>query len=114
MFENYSVGIFSSMSNKMRSFKDCKETIHSGQFMVSHIEGQEDDELEEDDDNTSITSPLGSDVIPYIEYTNSSTMEVEKYNPYRNIKMSSDKTVSQVEIDTDLSTVFNTLNVTYR
>jgi hypothetical protein len=90
------------------NFKDCKETIHSGQFMVSHIEGQEDDLEEDDDGSAGITSPLGSDVIPYIEYTNNAT--IEKYNPCR----SDGRTVSQVEIDTDLSTIFNTLNVTYR
>ncbi|XP_049529710.1 uncharacterized protein LOC125948076 isoform X1 [Anopheles darlingi] len=131
--------------------KRCGETIHSGQFMVSHFEteGAEDDDddlgmqIDAEDVKPSLISsdavllpsatggivsedrpaniralvPLGSDSTGACSSTNATALpresnQLARYVP-RPLHLSSRSTVSQVEIDTDLSTVFNTLNVTY-
>ncbi|ETN58637.1 hypothetical protein AND_009796 [Anopheles darlingi] len=131
--------------------KRCGETIHSGQFMVSHFEteGAEDDDddlgmqIDAEDVKPSLISsdavllpsatggivsedrpaniralvPLGSDSTGACSSTNAIALpresnQLARYVP-RPLHLSSRSTVSQVEIDTDLSTVFNTLNVTY-
>uniref|UniRef100_A0A182T6Y9 Uncharacterized protein n=1 Tax=Anopheles maculatus TaxID=74869 RepID=A0A182T6Y9_9DIPT len=120
--------------------KRCGETIHSGQFMVSHFEteGAEDDDddlgmqMEEvkpadliSTDSTSAILPVSasgalSDVaassssgalVPLASIGSTDNQnQLARYVPR---PLSNRTTVSQVEIDTDLSTVFNTLNVTY-
>lgn len=132
--------------------KRCGETIHSGQFMVSHFEteGAEDDDddlgmqLDAEDVKPSLISsdavllpsvsggivsedrpassralvPLGTDSAGACSSANAGARprgesnQLARYVP-RPLHLSSRSTVSQVEIDTDLSTVFNTLNVTY-
>uniref|UniRef100_A0A182IZ86 Uncharacterized protein n=1 Tax=Anopheles atroparvus TaxID=41427 RepID=A0A182IZ86_ANOAO len=118
--------------------KRCGETIHSGQFMVSHFEteGAEDD----DDDlgmqmedvkpsdliaaDSAVGLPTATGVsadvcaagagalVPLAASSTSEQNQLARYVP-RPLHLSSRSAVSQVEIDTDLSTVFNTLNVTY-
>lgn len=124
--------------------KKTGETIHSGQFMVSHFEteGQED---EDDDDlgmqvvvedvkpaivdtvisniiskrnpelsmqSTDMIASSSSAIVPL--RSASAGLELIKYAQKRQpLQLTSRYTSSQVEIDTDLSTVFNTLNVTY-
>uniref|UniRef100_A0A3F2YYX3 BHLH domain-containing protein n=2 Tax=Anopheles gambiae TaxID=7165 RepID=A0A3F2YYX3_ANOGA len=121
--------------------KRCGETIHSGQFMVSHFEteGAEDDDddlgmqMEEvkptdliTTDSASVIRPVsvsgglsdGASVVsgagalvPMASIGSTEPQnQLARYVPKHG---GSRSTVSQVEIDTDLSTVFNTLNVTY-
>uniref|UniRef100_A0A182NBW3 Uncharacterized protein n=1 Tax=Anopheles dirus TaxID=7168 RepID=A0A182NBW3_9DIPT len=120
--------------------KRCGETIHSGQFMVSHFEteGAEDDDDDlgmqmEEVKPADLIAGDSSGVILPVSVTNaakdvssavsgalvplaaSSTEQnqLARYVP-RPLHLGGNRsTVSQVEIDTDLSTVFNTLNVTY-
>lgn len=90
--------------------------IHSGQFMVSHfeVEGQED----EDDviDNNNLDKILPTDdminITGYATTSNSSiaSLDLQKYNYNTALQ---NKNNGQVEIDADLSKIFNTLNVTY-
>uniref|UniRef100_A0A182P337 RPA_interact_C domain-containing protein n=1 Tax=Anopheles epiroticus TaxID=199890 RepID=A0A182P337_9DIPT len=118
--------------------KRCGETIHSGQFMVSHFEteGAEDDDddlgMQMEDvkpadliaaDSASIilavpatggrsdvTSSAGA-LVPLASIGAAEPQnQLARYVPK---PIGNRSTVSQVEIDTDLSTVFNTLNVTY-
>lgn len=104
-----------TMSMKVDSKKNC-ESIHSGQFMVSHFE-QEPDEYQDypvdDDESEQIAEPSYSSriVIPsMIPSTSSVCMQLERYKPQE-----PEKRISEVyEIDSDLSQVFNTLNVTYK
>lgn len=87
----------------MKTESKKSESIHSGQFMVSHFE-QEPDLDEYIDESDETTEPVQST-------SSTSTnvcMQLERYK-------APDKTLSQVyEIDSDLSQVFNTLNVTYK
>ena len=99
----------------MESKKSCnesREVIHSGQFMLSNIEQEDegymevpdyvaadegDDEIEEIVDTTKLmTVPSGV------------CTQLERYNPQ------TVATCKHYEIDSDLSQVFNTLNVTYK
>lgn len=138
-------GLNAGASTSSEERKKTGETIHSGQFMVSHFEteGQED----EDDDDLGMQVVV-EDVKPAIVDTvisniiskrnpelsmhsaanligsssnavaplrsGSTGMELIKYAQKRQpLQLTGRYTSSQVEIDTDLSTVFNTLNVTY-
>lgn len=139
-----SCGAASTSSEENR--KKTGETIHSGQFMVSHFEteGQED---EDDDDlgmqvvvedvkpaivDTVISNIISkrnpelsmqtaagliassSNAIVPMRSGGTTGFELIKYAQKRQpLQLTSRYTSSQVEIDTDLSTVFNTLNVTY-
>lgn len=137
-------GLGSGASTSGEERKKPGETIHSGQFMVSHFEteGQED---EDDDDlgmqvvvedvKPAIVDTVISNIISKrnpelsMETANliasssnaivplrsgTTGMELIKYAQKRQpLQLTSRHTSSQVEIDTDLSTVFNTLNVTY-
>lgn len=139
-----SCGAASTSSEENR--KKTGETIHSGQFMVSHFEteGQED---EDDDDlgmqvvvedvkpaivDTVISNIISkrnpelsmqtaagliassSNAIVPLRSGGATGFELIKYAQKRQpLQLTSRYTSSQVEIDTDLSTVFNTLNVTY-
>ena len=102
-----------TMSMKMDSKKNC-ESIHSGQFMVSHFE-QEPDEYQDypadDDECEEIPEPSTSRNPRIIPSTSSGVcMSLERYKP-----LQPEKRISEVyEIDSDLSQVFNTLNVTYK
>lgn len=105
-----------TMSMKVDSKKNC-ESIHSGQFMVSHFE-QEPDEYQDypgdDDECVEIAESSSSsrNIVPtMIPSTSSSVcMQLERYKPQE-----PEKRISEVyEIDSDLSQVFNTLNVTYK
>ena len=105
-----------TMSMKVDSKKNC-ESIHSGQFMVSHFE-QEPDEYQDypvdDDECEEIVEPSASsrNIVPSLIPSTSSgvCMQLERYKPQE-----PEKRISEVyEIDSDLSQVFNTLNVTYK
>lgn len=94
-----------TMSMKLESKKNC-ESIHSGQFMVSHFETELDEDIEEDEENIAETSSA-SRPIPSTSTGSSANLQLERYIP--------EKRISEVyEIDSDLSQVFNTLNVTYK
>lgn len=98
-----------TMSMKLESKKNC-ESIHSGQFMVSHFETELDEyseyPVEEDDDGIAEASPVPRP-IPSTSTSSNVNMQLERYKP--------EKRISEVyEIDSDLSQVFNTLNVTYK
>uniref|UniRef100_A0A182WGN6 RPA_interact_C domain-containing protein n=1 Tax=Anopheles minimus TaxID=112268 RepID=A0A182WGN6_9DIPT len=127
-------------ANSTDQRKRCGETIHSGQFMVSHFEteGAEDDDddlgmqMEEvkpadliSSDSAGVILPVSvSGALSDVAASSSSNAlvplasmgstehqhQLARYVPRHVGNRSS---VSQVEIDTDLSTVFNTLNVTY-
>jgi hypothetical protein len=92
-----------TMSMKLESKKNC-ESIHSGQFMVSHFETELDEEYPaEDEEDIAETSTA----VPSTSTSSNACLQLEKYKP--------DKRISDVyEIDSDLSQVFNTLNVTYK
>jgi hypothetical protein len=90
-----------TMSMKLESKKNC-ESIHSGQFMVSHFETELDEYPAEDEEDIAETSTA-----PSTSTGANSCLQLERYKP--------DKRISDVyEIDSDLSQVFNTLNVTYK
>jgi hypothetical protein len=99
-----------TMSVKVDTKKNC-EQILSGNFMVSNFE-QELDEYQDDytDDNNDdeveeiITDSSNSKILP--STSAGVCMQLEKYRP-----LTPDK---QYEIDSDLSQIFNTLNVTYK
>ena len=98
-----------TMSVKVESKKNC-EHIHSGQFMVSHFEQEEEAEDEyqdypvDDDECDDISESSNSKVLPGPS-TNVCT-QLERYRHQAQEK--------HYEIDSDLSQVFNTLNVTYK
>lgn len=102
-----------TMSIKVESKKNC-ESIHSGQFMVSHFE-QEPDEYQDypvDDDEVEENADSSASIIlRNLPSTSSGVcMQLERYKPAQ-----PEKRISEVyEIDSDLSQVFNTLNVTYK
>lgn len=104
-----------TMSMKVDSKKNC-ESIHSGQFMVSHFE-QEPDEYQDypvdDDECVEVTeSPSTSRSTPRAapSKVSSGCMQLERYMPQE-----PERRISEVyEIDSDLSRVFDTLNVTYK
>lgn len=94
-----------TMSVKLESNKKGCESIHSGQFMVSHFEEREEEtefvESDEESDNNKkrVVLPTPS------TSTSTQCMQLTKYIP----------APSQIyEIDSDLSQVFQTLNVTYK
>jgi hypothetical protein len=98
-----------TMSMKVESKKHC-ESIHSGQFMVSHIE-QEPDEYQDypaDDDDECEEMPEASSAMPSTSANH--CMTLERYKPLQPEKRLSDV----YEIDSDLSKIFDTLNVTYK
>lgn len=101
-----------TMSLKMESKKNC-ESIHSGQFMVSHFE-QEPDEYQDypgdDDECEEIADSSSTRVNPIPSTSTGVCMDLERYKP-----LESEKRISEVyEIDSDLSQVMSTLNVTYK
>lgn len=92
-----------TMSVKMESKKN-PERILSGQFMISHFE-QEFDEYQDytaddDDEVDEISDSSSSKNLP------GTSTQLDRYR-----QQASDK---HYEIDSDLSQVFNTLNVTYK
>lgn len=89
-----------TMSMKLESKKSC-ESIHSGQFMVSHFETELDEYPAEDEED------IAEAPAPSTSASANACLQLERYKP--------DKRISDVyEIDSDLSRVFNTLNVTYK
>lgn len=98
------------MSLKVESKKNC-ESIHSGQFMVSHFE-QEPDEYQDypvDDECEEIAESSGARVIPQPGTSSGVCTQLERYKPLE------ERRISEVyEIDSDLNQVFNTLNITYK
>lgn len=100
-----------TMSFKIESKKNC-ESIHSGQFMVSHFE-QEPDEFQDypgDDDECEEIAESSSSSRATPSTSSGVCMQLERYKP-----LEPEKRISEVyEIDSDLSQVFNTLNVTYK
>lgn len=91
-----------TMSMKLESKKNC-ESIHSGQFMVSHFETELDEYPAEDEEDIA----EAASAVPSTSTGNNASLQLERYKP--------EKRISDVyEIDSDLSQVFNTLNVTYK
>lgn len=98
-----------SLSNTIVDFgpKHC-ETIHSGQFMVSHY----DTETKEDDDDEEISDLYKSVAVDTSSSDKSNInecMEIEKYQANRD-NDSNDK----LPIDRDLSKLFQCMKLTYR
>lgn len=95
-----------TMSVKIESKKNC-ESIHSGQFMVSHFEQEAEDEYQDypadDDESDDISDSNSTKIVLPGPSTNVCT-QLERYRP----------SPAHYEIDSDLSQVFNTLNVTYK
>lgn len=111
------------MNDNRNNQSNQSESIHSGQFMVSHFE--KDDEEEADDDDVKeileMLSPQKPDVStdPVVGSTSAAQnpqyirpygMELQRYNP---AAVAHHRTLSSVEIDSDLSRIFDTLKVTY-
>lgn len=100
------------MSVKVEAKKNC-ESIHSGQFMVSHFEQEPDDNdyqdpdyvADDDDDCEEIIDTTTSKLLPGT--STSVCTQLERYKPQNAASR-------HHEIDSDLSQVFNTLNVTYK
>lgn len=115
--KNLSGGV--AMSSLKVDVKDSKSStqsdsrIHSGAFMVSHFNDENEIENQDyadpvnqmdDDDDDGAENALSVLKIPGPS-SGVVCMELEKYKP-------EDKRIC--EIDSDLSQVFNTLNVTYK
>lgn len=103
------------MSVKVEAKKNC-ESIHSGQFMVSHFEQEEEpDDTYQDpnyvaDDDDDIEDVIDTSTAKLLPGPSSSVcMQLERYKPLTASNIS-----RHHEIDSDLSQVFNTLNVTYK
>lgn len=100
-----------TMSMKVEAKKNC-ESIHSGQFMVSHIEQEEPDEYQDpdytadEDEDEEVVDASKSKLIPG---PSGICTQLERYKPQAAATSS-----RHYEIDSDLSQVFNTLNVTYK
>lgn len=115
-------------SNATRLIEMCEqrkkgESIHSGQFMVSHIENNEEEEAEDAEREQIIglladaasggqvdESGQGTSINCHIASPVTCT-DLQIYNPLLACQRAGND-LSQI-IDHDLSTVFNTLNVTY-
>jgi hypothetical protein len=97
---------------KMEAKKSC-ESIHSGQFMVSHFETEPDEYQDPDyvaDDDDEIEDVIDTSTAKLIPGPSTSVcMQLERYKPLTAVSTS-----RHHEIDSDLSQVFNTLNVTYK
>ncbi|KAG5682666.1 hypothetical protein PVAND_012005 [Polypedilum vanderplanki] len=104
------------MSVKVESKKGSESSrILSGQFMISHFE-QEFDEYQDynpvdddDDECDDISESSNSKVLlpgTSSSLTTGASMQLERYKQSQPEK--------HCEIDSDLSQVFNTLNVTYK
>lgn len=95
---------------RLESKKSQKESIHSGQFMIS-LNNEDDDDGEDIADDTVVEGLPKNDnntsgvIMPLPDYT-----ELQTYTSSAGIKSVSD--LSNL-IDSDLSTVFRTLNVAY-
>lgn len=109
-------------SNMNDNRHNQSESIHSGQFMVSHFE-KDDEEEPDDDDVGEMLSPqqpettadpvIGStSVIHSAPYVRPYGMELQKYDPAAVAHYF--KPSSSVEIERDLSKIFKTLKVTYQ
>lgn len=82
------------------------ESIHSGQFMVSHFENNDEEDIESDEIIEGL--PKVDETVGTVAPAPSCT-DLQLYNP--NIFRGSSDLGNL--IDSDLSTVFRTLNVTY-
>ncbi|XP_057657511.1 MLX-interacting protein isoform X1 [Diorhabda carinulata] len=86
-----------------RPEKPEKECIHSGHFMVSTFEAEEQD----DEDNVAIPLPENnSDIIPL------PLVSVQPKN--KNLSKVPQKTQQQLSIDTSLAKLFQAMNIAYR
>lgn len=99
------------MSVKVEAKKSC-ESIHSGQFMVSHFEQEDQDEYQDPnyvaDDDDEIEEIIDTSTAKLLPGPSTSVcMQLERYKPMT-------ASSRHHEIDSDLSQVFNTLNVTYK
>lgn len=106
------------MSVKVEAAKKNCESIHSGQFMVSHFEQEDpdnddyqdpDDVVDEDDDCEEIIDTTAKLIPGPSTSVAGISAQLERYKPPSLITTS-----RHHEIDSDLSQVFNTLNVTYK
>ncbi|XP_053695890.1 homeotic protein female sterile [Sabethes cyaneus] len=123
--------------------KRTGEIIHSGQFMVSHFETEGQEDEDDDDlgmqvvvedvkpaivdtvisniiskrsphlSLESVNSASSSAIVPLRGQSSGSTELIRYAQKRQPLQLTGRYPCSQVEIDTDLSTVFNTLNVTY-
>lgn len=96
-----------------KSEKSGDSRIHSGAFMVSHfndeneIENQDYYQEDDDDVNDNAENTVAMK-FPETSAGSGACLALERYKP-------EEKRIAEVyEIDSDLSQVFNTLNVTYK
>lgn len=82
------------------------ESIHSGQFMVSHFENNDEEDIETDEIIEGLPKVEEAVGVPA---TIPTCTDLQPYNPNL-LAVTSD--LGHL-IDSDLSTVFRTLNVTY-
>lgn len=87
-----------------------KETIHSGQFMVSHFEAEEQD----DEDNVAVPIPDVPDtsnksLVP-VKVSEGALRESIRNNKYTNVHQQ----LMQLSIDNNLSKVFQCMSLAYR
>lgn len=100
------------MTQTMSMKVESKSRIHSGQFMVSHFEQEPDEyqEYQDDDESEEIAEPSSSMANPIPSTSTARSLQLERYKPAE-----PERRIAEVyEIDSDLSQVFNTLNVTYK
>lgn len=112
------------MSVKVEAKKNCDHRIHSGQFMVSHFEQEEeepdddyqdpDDAVNDDDSEEIIDTSTAKLILPGTSSSISSSSNLGLCTQLEKYKPPSIATSKHHEIDSDLSQVFNTLNVTYK
>lgn len=82
--------------------KSEKETIHSGQFMVSHFEAEEQD----DEDNVAVPIPEPADTKSIVPLVPVRPKNVPEYDNRKNQQ--------QLAIDTSLSKLFHCMSLAYR
>lgn len=99
--------------NNNNNIKKCeKETIHSGHFMVSHFEAEEQD----DEDNVAIPLPEITDTKTCLATTTKHfTTKIDFMDSIIPNNTRSPRTIQQqLEIDTSLSKLFQCMTLAYR
>lgn len=106
-----------SCSAAAEAAKAEKETIHSGQFMVSHFEA-EDAQDDLDDSEVKMLDPEDPSLSKSDEP--SACMQVQLYVPRKVIQIQKGETfnagliTSHLEIETSLTKLFKCMNLAYR
>lgn len=99
--------------------KSERESIHSGQFMVSHFEAEEaqEDDLEEDDE-VKMLDPEEINLTKTEDVENTST-DVQRFVPRKisyvqELGQEGSVVASHLEIETSLTKLFKCMNLAYR